>query len=140
MIEPSEFGYERLGEIDDKAAEHFYYIKDMRKFAQYMEDVRNGQIFCFAVFKNNERIGSTLAEVTESNENKNLICLETGGEKGGYDFDKEYLAFYIAICKVLECTKFVVTASRPALEKMCERMKMTRTYSEYEMDINNEQL
>lgn len=131
-IDPREFGFERLGKIDIIGKDHLSYV-GKEKLKRYRKDIKNGEIFCFAIFKNGERVGTTIAEMTLFDGIKKLVCLETGG--GGYDFDKEYLGFYMAIAKVENCQYFVVTTYRPAVMKMAEKAGFKLDYAEYELEV-----
>lgn len=126
------FGYKRIGYFDKECEEHFAYLSDY-KYNLYYDLVDNGEIYLFAIYKNEERVGSTLAEIRVIEGVKKLICLETGG--GGYDFDKEYLGFYLAIAKVEECESFIVTTFRPAVKKMAKNAGFKEIYSEYEIEV-----
>jgi hypothetical protein len=133
-IQPSEFGFLRLGDFDNECLEHFSYV-DKDELKVYRKDVIKKEIYCFAISKNGKRVGSTLADMKILKGEKVLTCLETGGVPNEYRFDKEYFAFYMALAKVEQCKKFCVTTGIKAVEKMAEKVHMRRVFSEYEIEV-----
>ena len=68
----NEFGFERIGEFDPICSQHFGYLTS-EAYGRYFDSVKTGQIYCFAIYKDGERAGTTLAEIVIKEGEKIMI-------------------------------------------------------------------